>query len=344
MVHLLHTKSAPWRLLLMFYAALIGILFGLMAMSYPFGAYVVFNTELGSTITHEFPLDDFFLFFAGLPVNLPFTLQLGELFIVFWCFYLLFFAILMLGPKKNILQSLVGTIGSEEESKGSSLYMVIVWLAALLVISKVLEFIQQSFGVAIGSIEFPNQLIQFFNITAAPVREELGFRVILVGIPAYFMFASRRSLANFFKTLWRPSKYACFDQYNRKNIYMLITISAILFGLAHIFFGGGWSYGKITQAMIGGWVLGWLYYRYGLHAAILLHWSTNYFIFSYGYFGNTVWGFPWDDTANNPLLASIDFLLTLTGIIAIGIFLQKTISDYLAVKRQQNSFKDTGII
>ena len=344
MVHPLHTKSALSRLILMFYAALIGILFGLMVMSYPFGAYVVFNTELGSTITHEFPLDGFFMFFAGLPVNLPVTPQLGELFIVLWCFYLLFFAMLMFGPKKNILQSLVGTINSAEESKGNSLYMVILWLAVLLVISKALEFIQESFGVSTGSVEFPNPLIQFFNITAAPIREELGFRVILIGIPAYFMFTSRHSLANFFKTLWYPSKYVQFDQYTKKNIYMLITISAILFGLAHIFFGGGWSYGKITQAMIGGWILGWLYCRYGLHAAILLHWSTNYFIFSYGYFSNTVWGFPWDDTVNNPLLASIDFLLTVTGIIAIAIFLRKGIGDYLTVKRQQNSFKDTGII
>ncbi len=344
MVQLLHSKSFLWRLLLVFYAALVGVLFGFMILAYPFGAYVVFNTELGSTITHEFPLESFYVFFAGIPMNIPANLQLGEIFIMLWCLYLLFFTMLMLGPKRNILQSLIGTInGEEESSKGNSLHMVIVWLAVLLVISKALEIIQQSFGVSTGSIEFPNPLIQFFNITAAPVREELGFRVILIGIPAYLIFATRRSVADFFKTLWYPSKYTRFDQYSRRNVYALITISAILFGLAHLFYGGGWSYGKITQAMVGGWILGWLYYRYGLHAAILLHWSTNYFIFSYGYFGNTVWGFPWDDAANNPLLGSIDFLLTVTGIIAIGIFLQKRISDYLAIKRQQNSFKDTGI-
>jgi len=328
----------------MFYAALIGILFCLMVLSYPFGAYVVFNTNLGSTITHEFPLDNFFLFFAGLPVNIPFTPQLGELFIAFWCLYMLFFAILMFGPKKSILQSLVGMANSEKEAKGNSLLMVIVWLAVLLVISKLLDFAQQSVGVSTGFVQFPNQLVQFFNVTAAPVREELGFRVVMVGIPAYFMFASRYSLANFFKMLWHPGRYITFDQYSRKSVYMLITISAVLFGLAHLFFGGGWSYGKITQAMIGGWILGWLYYRYGLHTAILLHWGTNYFIFSYGYFGNAVWGFPWDDAAKNPLLGSIDLLLTMVGIIAIGIFLQKTIGDYLALKRQQNGFKDTGII
>jgi hypothetical protein len=215
--------------------------------------------------------------------------------------------------------------------------MVIVWLGVFLIISKVLEFIQQSLGVSTGSVETDNHLIQFFNLTAAPVREEIGFRVVLIGIPAYFMFAIRRSAANFLRTLWNPGNYS----HGGKSVYMLITVSAVLFGLAHIFFGGGWSYGKLAQAMIGGWILGWLYYKYGLHAAILLHWSTNYFIFSYGYFGSSVWGFSWDDTAGNPLLASIDFLLTATGIIAIGIFFHKIIRQYVG---KENSFKDTGIM
>ena len=126
-------------------------------------------------------------------------------------------------------------------------------------------------------------------------------------------------------------------------MYLLITLSAIIFGLAHLFYGGGWSYGKITQAVIGGWIIGWLYYRYGLHSAILMHWSTNYFIFSYGYFGNMVWGFSENITSDNPLLGAIDFLLTIVGIITIAIFLQKKIREYIDVK-EQNSFKDSNIM
>jgi membrane protease YdiL (CAAX protease family) len=340
---MLHVKSTFRHLFLIFYTAIIGILFALMVLSYAFGAYVVFNTEIGSTITYEFPLNSFYMFFAGLSVDLPVNNQLGEMFIVLWCFYLLFFAILMLGPKKNILQSLVKTVeGDLQASRDNALHMIIVWLAVLLVISKALEIIQQSAGVSIGSVEFANPLIQFFNITAAPLREELGFRVVLIGIPAYLMLATRRSVSNFFKTLWYPSKYTQFDQYTRRNVYVLITISAILFGLAHLFYGGGWSYGKITQAMIGGWIIGWLYYRYGLHAAILMHWSTNYFIFAYGYFGNAVWGFPANSTTNNPLLGGIDLLLTAAGIITIGLFLQKKIREYIIIK--ENSFRDSNIM
>jgi hypothetical protein len=337
----LDAKKALWRLLLIFYAATIGILFSLMVLAYPLGAFVVFNTELGSTLTHEYPLDSFYLFLAGLPVELPTEVQVGEMFIVLWCIYLLFFAVLMLGPRKNILQSLVKTVeGEEEASKDNALHMIIVWLAVLLIVSKIVEFLQESAGIGIGSIEFSNPLIQFFNITAAPIREELGFRVVLVGIPAYLMLATKRSARSFFKTLWYPSRHTRFDPSTRKYVYMLITVSAVIFGLAHLLYGGGWSYGKISQAMIGGWIIGWLYYRYGLHAAILMHWSTNYFVFSYGYFANTVWGFPPDSTVDNPLLGGIDLLLTMCGIIAIAFYLRRKISEFVTV-REQDSFKNS---
>ncbi|MFQ5920715.1 MAG: CPBP family intramembrane glutamic endopeptidase, partial [Nitrososphaerales archaeon] len=326
------------RLVLVFFAALISIIFVLMVASYPLGTYVIFNTELGSTITHEFPLQEFFLF-AVLPVGIPATFQLGELFIMMWCFYLLFFALLMFGPRRNVLQSWLSMIRKGEEPKGNALNMVIVWLAAFFVISRVLDLLQESVGVSTGAIEFENQLVQFFNLTAAPIREELGFRLVLVGIPAYFILVGRRSFSSFFGTLWHPGRHRVIDGSNRKQVYILITISAVLFGLAHVFFGEGWSYGKISQAMVGGWILGWVYYRYGLHAAIIMHWGINYFIFSYAYFGNTVWGFSWNDPAANPMLAGIDYLLTVTGTIAIVIFLYKFFRERFPVRsEQQNSF------
>lgn len=336
----LSLRTASRRLLLTIHAALIGIIFSLMVMAFPFGAYVVFNTDLGSNITHEFPINDYF-FIAGLPVNLPFTLQLGEYFVLLWCIYLFLFALLMFGPKRNILQALVSMVERGEESGGNSLKMVILWLAVLFVISKALELVQQSFGVSTGAIQYPNHLLQFFNVTASPLREELGFRVLLIGIPAYFIFMGRRSLSGFFKSLWNPGKHLGLQ--NRRQIYALIAIAAVFFGLAHLFFGGGWSYGKITQASIAGWILGWLYYRYGLQASIILHWSTNYFLFSYGYFGNAIWGFPWNETSGNPFLGAIDTILTVTGIIAMAIFLRDKFRSHLA-SAKQNSFKDSGVI
>ncbi len=337
----LHAKSASWHLLLIFYAALIAAVFGMMVASFPLGAYVVFSTDIGESLNHEFPLDSIF-FFAVLPFVVPLNLQLGEVFIAIWCVYLLFFSILIFGRRKNLLDSLVSMVRGAGELRENSLGMVIAWLAVLYVISKGLDLLLTSAGVSAGAIEVENHLVQFLNLTAAPLREEAGFRVLLIGIPAYMIFAERRSFASFFRTLWHPSGHLPYSWDGRRNIYVLIAISATIFGLAHLFFGGGWTYGKVPQAIVGGLILGWVYYRYGFHAAVILHWSVNYFVFSYAYFGSTVWGFSWSNPAQNPMLAGIDTLLTMVGVIAIGIFLRSFLS--LSVRGEQNSFKGTGLI
>ena len=40
------------------YSALVSIVFGLMIVSFPIGAYVVFNSELGDDIDFGFPLGE----------------------------------------------------------------------------------------------------------------------------------------------------------------------------------------------------------------------------------------------------------------------------------------------
>ncbi|HYB02937.1 MAG TPA: CPBP family glutamic-type intramembrane protease, partial [Nitrososphaerales archaeon] len=63
-----------------------------------------------------------------------------------------------------------------------------------------------------------------------------------------------------------------------KSVYVAIIVSAVLFGLAHVLLGAGWGPGKILSAAIAGIGLAGLYYVYGLPAAILLHWSIDYFL------------------------------------------------------------------
>ena len=66
-----------------------------------------------------------------------------------------------------------------------------------------------------------------------------------------------------------------------KKIISLIVGVGIFFGVAHIISGEPWSIGKISQAAASGIILGWVYYKYGLLPAILIHWATNYFLLSY---------------------------------------------------------------
>jgi hypothetical protein len=48
----------------------------------------------------------------------------------------------------------------------------------------------------------------------------------------------------------------------------------------------------VSQAVLAGFVLGWIYIKYGFFAAVLLHWDFNYFLTAvqlyetvFGYFG-----------------------------------------------------------
>ena len=67
-----------------------------------------------------------------------------------------------------------------------------------------------------------------------------------------------------------------------KKVLLVIVTVGILFGAAHIFSDEAWSTGKLAQAVASGIIIGCVYFRYGLVPAILIHWATNYFIFSYG--------------------------------------------------------------
>ena len=53
--------------------------------------------------------------------------------------------------------------------------------------------------------------------------------------------------------------------------------------MLHIVFSDdAWSTGKLAQAAASGIIIGWVYFRYGLVSAVLIHWATNYFIFLMG--------------------------------------------------------------
>ena len=75
------------------YSALVSIVFGLMIASFPIGAYVVFNSEIGDNIDFGFPLEKFDLFIAGINMEIPFEYQLGDAFVILWSIFAILFTI-----------------------------------------------------------------------------------------------------------------------------------------------------------------------------------------------------------------------------------------------------------
>ena len=301
------------------HTALISIILFLMVLSFPIGAYLVFNSEIGDDITYEYPMNDLNVFLAGVGFQVPVEFELGDGFIVLWCLFLILFAVAIFGPKKNfvnVLQSIISA-GKYHKLQDSYIITAIKWFSILVVVSGVIISVQEFFGISVEKIEAPNQLVQFFQLLLAPLIEEIGFRVILIGLPLFALYSYKSSLRLFVKSLWRPSHHLRIT--DLKKPLLIIIIVGIFFGVSHVITGETWSAGKFAQATVSGLIIGWVYFRYGLAPAILIHWATNYFVYSYAYIVADINKISVETAFTHSLLYTLELMLIATGVISIVI-------------------------
>ena len=298
------------------HTALISVIFCLMILSFPTGMYLVFNSEIGDDITYEYPMESLSLFLAGIGFEAPVEFELGDGFVVIWCTFLILFAIGIFGPKTNFVTVLQAMI-TEGKYKIQDNYIVatIKWFSILVIVSAGIIGVQELAGISVEQPESTNQLVQFFDISLAPIIEEIGFRVILIGIPLFALYSQRSSLRTLGKSLWWP--WQNLQNVNTKRALIVIITVGILFGAAHIFSDESWSNGKLAQAIASGIIIGWVYYRYGLVPAILIHWATNYFVYSYGYIVADINQISINSAFSHSLLTTVELILIVTGIISV---------------------------
>ncbi|HEX5904431.1 MAG TPA: CPBP family glutamic-type intramembrane protease, partial [Candidatus Nitrosocosmicus sp.] len=195
------------------------------------------------------------------------------------------------------------------------LMITISWFSVYFILSILIDLIQQLFGVTLGNPLTNNPLLSFFYLSAAPLNEEIFFRVILIGLPLFLIFIPI-GRGKFLSTMNHP--YPNIQEFRRKNttigIFIIIVLNSFVFGISHVIFGGGYEIGKISQAALGGLIIGWVYYRYGLASAITFHWISNYVFFAYSILGFYLFRTPWNTESDNVLLGMVSL-----GFIAIGI-------------------------
>jgi len=310
---LLHALSIP-------YTALISVVFVLMMISFPLGAYIVFNSDIGDDINADYPIENIDLFLAGIGFQFPMQLELGDIFIVTWSAFLILFVISFLGPKTNFIKTIIHYTTNEQQTERQNyIESIIKWFSVIILISVIINFIQESIGIVIQPPDVSNDLIQFFMITLSPITEEIGFRVILIGVPLFLFYSHKSSIKFFFKTLWCPARYL--HIVNNKKAISLIVMVGIFFGLAHIISGEPWSVGKVSQAAASGIILGLVYYKYGLLSAILIHWATNYFLLSYVFAISEINQISSTVALSHSLINSLEIILVLSGIISAAMIL-----------------------
>ena len=297
------------------HSALISVLLGMTAVSFPLGAYVVFDADIGKSVTFQMPASHIAAFGAESYAVLPQFIQLGDLFIALWSIYAIFFAVAVVGPDRDVFAALRDNITGKG---GASNYMVhaLSWLSVLVLASAVIDILQGQLGLSMAPPEAENDLVQFYLISAAPLSEELLYRVMLVGLPLFAIYAHRMSPGFLLKSLWHPGRHLhVYDGARRAAVVVLAT--GVLFGVSHVLFGDSWGPGKLAQATVAGIILGYVYYKYGFVCALLVHWAMNYFVYSYGHFVAHLgqWGI--GEAFEQPFFDTIQIILLVAGAVTL---------------------------
>ena len=295
------------------HSALVSVVFGMMLVSFPLGAYVVFHADPAGHITHQMPISQ--LDAAGM-VSVPVPqVELGDVFVAVWCAYVMLFALGMLGPGKNMLSALRDSI-SGNISTSNYLVQAISWFGVLVMASVIIDLLQGYVDLSLTPPSADSNLAQFYMITISPLVEEPVFRVILVGVPVFAIYTHRMSLSFLARALWHPARFL--HVYDKKRMIAVVLAGGIVFGVAHVISGDHWGVDKLVQASVAGVILGYVYCKYGLACSIILHWSTNYFLYSYGNFVAYVGEWSVLDAFRHPYFEVVQAILVAIGVVTIA--------------------------
>lgn len=298
------------------FAVLIVLTLALVFVAFPLGVYTYFYTQLSQTFTASSQISGVY-FFVGPSVGfLPLPTTFGTVFAVLTAIYML-----MIGLAAYQGRSLVASFkGSFKEGFGAffSNNLLVSTIATSFLVFTVIVFdqLETSSGIPIGSLS-GDAFELLSSLTIAPLREELGFRMAIIGILALVACVGLPWKAAL-KALWRPSvayEKRGGDSVTTAILIVGLVVSSVTFGLAHVYSGSGWEIGKLPVATYAGLVLGYLYIRYGFHVAVLAHWGTDYLSSIFSYLGQ---GAPPGSLASNTgyfldNLLSVD-MLSLLGL------------------------------
>jgi hypothetical protein len=115
----------------------------------------------------------------------------------------------------------------------------------------------------VPDIGFPWQ--EQYSLLNASVWEEVLCRVLMIGLPLMIVGFLMND-----RTSWKR----LLGRFEMDNVAVLfIIISASIFAYAHL---SGWDVFKLVPTFVTGLALGYLFVRFGVHAAIMMHFLIDY--------------------------------------------------------------------
>jgi len=288
----------------------------LVVLAFPAGLYTIFHGGLSPRLGYGSFVATY-LWLGPVPEVLPFTVPIGGLFVVLTLVYVGLLLLGLLQPLKP--REAVGEAFRTGVSSllGSPFLVILVSIGFLNFTGVVASALSEAVAGTVGN-PFSNvdPLLEMGSLTFAPLREEFGFRVVLIGAVALILSIGRPT-KQALKSLWRPS--AAYEGLavggaSSLIIWVATGASAATFGVCHIVCGGGggWNWSKLPEATWGGVVLGYLYVRYGFHVAVLTHWGVDYLGSVFSFFGQAAYGIPVNSNSSEfvgQYLVDLDMIL-----------------------------------
>lgn len=296
-----------------------------MFISFPIGGYTFFSEGLPSSIPEKPLPPSLPIFFFGqlIYIPIPVRLTLGEAFLALWVAYLAIFSTSFFGPETSFFTAVreLAEKGASALFKNTALLLSLIFPTFLLGFSGLEELLNRV-GLPVGQMPEVDLRENFFLLSYAPLIEELGFRISIVGIfGAMLGMKTVGGFKGFLLGLWRPSDVIKGRGMAEKvSAYLMpIFLSSVIFGFAHIFYSSNWGIGKAISASFAGFIIAVLYVATGLPVAIMLHWAFNYFPASFYYF-DRLRGLPSVELARENILvytqAYVGIIILLSAILS----------------------------
>jgi len=309
------------------FVVFLGLTLVLLALSFPAGVYSVFSGRLSRNFTYSSNVQPF-LFIGPAVVRLPIQVSVGAMFAFLTTIYAAFLVYSMWQRERPMGAIRSAFRGGTGELMSSPFLVAVISIGFLTFSLISIDGIVSYAGAPIGALSGdPMRLL--VSLTYSPLVEEIGFRVLLIGVVA-FILSVTRPWRKALSALWKPSNAIeglSVGSGPSVIIWAATVFSAATFGVSHI--GNPWDIGKLPDALFGGLVLGYLYVRYGFHVAVLAHWGDDFFGSVFSFFGQAAYGVPANSATQAYILQSISLLnsILLFGLVS---FLLVT---YLAVSK-----------
>jgi hypothetical protein len=166
------------------------------------------------------------------------------------------------------------------------------------------HFLQGSYRMPLVDTPLPEDTpLTFFGLCVSPLTEEVIYRVLPIGVflVVRLLTLSKKRASSDRKERLKISFLAFTSPDDAKGMlglktvdgsgfwtgisldeWMMVLFTSVFSALSHyLFTGGTWSVGRIAAAFLQGLVFGSSFLVYGVQAPILLHWLSNYSLYTY---------------------------------------------------------------